>query len=186
MQSVKTTPHLTLQHADPPHHTVFVCVKHLQGRGISPVFLCHQSLLSSFLLLQHFCKHLYCSLFFIRICEGAKSFREVLAEPGYVVSRKRREEPGFEGTFLCNLDDMRLFGNFHCRGDKKLREAAVLKQWKMDDFQHGRGVFALSFGPLLCQEGSQRAQLSIQLGDGKLKILLFMLCGTPCLCLPVS
>lgn len=55
------------------------------------------------------------------------------------------------------------------------REAAegILKQWKMDDFQHGRGVFTLSvvslFGPLLCQEGSQRAQLSIQPGRWQAK-----------------
>ncbi len=42
----------------------------------------------------------------------------------------------------------------------------ILKQWKMDGVQYGRSVFTLSvvslFGPLLCQEGSQRAQLSIQ------------------------
>lgn len=59
---------------------------------------------------------------------------------------------------------------FPLSGAESLR---YLKQWKMDDFQRDQVVFALSvvslFAPLLCQEGSQRAQLSIQRGRWRAK-----------------
>lgn len=57
-----------------------------------------------------------------------------------------------------------------------------MKQWKMDDFQRGRVVFAFSvvshFAPLLCQEGSQRAQLSIQRRRWQAKNILHLLWNT--------
>lgn len=63
------------------------------GEGISPVSLWHESLLSSFLLHQHLCKHgrsLPSSA-----SHGAKNFREVLDEPiciasSFVSSRRKR------------------------------------------------------------------------------------------------
>lgn len=123
------------------------------------MFLWHESLLSSFLLHQRLCKHRQ-SL----PCEGAKSFREVLGEPVCVgrvnLFQVQEEEEGedlrFEGWFYVSLEEMRLFGNFQVAEEG----LGILKQWKMDDFQRGRGVFALSVvslsGPLLCQEGARK------------------------------
>lgn len=78
--------------------------RQMDSEGIPPVFLCHESLLSSF----PFCTKTYVNtdshcpsfhrLYFICICEGAKSFREVLDEPISVMSscvssgRKRRAD----------------------------------------------------------------------------------------------
>lgn len=157
------------------------------------------------LLHRHLCKHWqslpsFFRFYFICICEGAKSFREVLDELIHVVSSlclvqggrrgRIREEPSFEELFYVSLEEMRLFGNFHCRATSSWGPG-ILKQWKMDDFQHGQGVFTLSvvslFGPLLCQQGIRKGpNCPFNWGDGKLKILLFMHRGTPCLYLPAS
>lgn len=64
-----------------------------------------------------------------------------------VVSTSRRTRADEREAELClfyvRLEEKRSFGNFHCRVRSRWG-AGVLKEWKMDDFQPGRGVFTPS------------------------------------------
>lgn len=140
----------------------------LEGRRTGKSHQWYESLFSSFLFPKSYVNTTsFLSSSSLCIHEGAKSFREVLDELtdvtiGFPLLQEEEEaESGrLWSVFHVSHMNIKLFGNFHWGK----QQVAKLKQWKMADFQHGWGVFTLCHcsQPLLCQEGLQRAQLSIQ------------------------
>ena len=126
--------------------------------------------------------------------EGAKSYREVLHELTDVPQERRRPR-GRGGrirealkAFHLSPGEMKLFGNFHWRVTSRLSRSDG--RWTTSNMAE---VFSLSLRrPPLRGHTPARKRLAkgpivhSTPGDGKLKILFFMDCGTPCLCLPVS
>lgn len=116
------------------------------------------------------CKHCQSLLSFLSSsasyeCEGAKSFREVLGKPTRHLSRapfgrkRRLDQRGFEESIRVSP---KAVWKFPLESDKWRSRSNG--RWTTSS--PGRGVFTLSVvslsGPVLCQEGLQRAQLSIQ------------------------
>lgn len=120
-------------------------------------------------------------------CEGAKSFGEVRGEPisaCQVLWSKRERSRALKGCF------MRAWRRWGCLeiSTEERRAAQALVFWSNGRWMTSRmaGVFSLSVVSFFARKACKGPNCPFNWGDGKLKILLFMHCGTPCLYLPVS